>query len=162
MDSLFDLETQPFIFTTLWQWLKNTYGAKAEKHPEDYVRWNTIRTTCKEFLMSWCLRMRDIHLKPPMIARFSMLLQFHQCPMPIWSVLSHLRLAFSVNTTKRMYEAAIAIPISIRCEWPQHGTIGMVGVDNMSYITYNAQVRIQDENIKRYHLITIVIILLFL
>jgi len=120
--------------------MKNTYSAKAEKHPEEFARWNTIRKTCKEFLMSWCIRMRDIHLKPPMVARFSMLLLFHQCPTPIWSILSHLRLAFSINTTKQLYDVATSVPISIRCEWAQHATIAMVGVDNMSYITYNAQV----------------------
>jgi hypothetical protein len=90
--------------------------------------------------MSWCIYMRDIYLKSPIVARFSMLLLFHQYSTSIWSILSHLHLAFSINTTKQLYDVATSILISIQCEWAQYMTIAMVGVNNMSYITYNAQV----------------------
>ena len=129
---------------------------KAERYPEHYQRWLTIRATCKEMLMSWSLRLRNIHTKPPAIARFSMLLLHHQCPYSIWNILSHLRLALSINTTKRLYEAATAIPISVRLNWMDHQSIAMVGADNMSYITYNAQVRVCKGVISRYLLIFVV------
>ena len=55
-----------------------------------------------------------------------------------------MRLALSVNTTKRLYIAANAIPLPIRNEWIDHGSISVIGADNMSYITYSAQVRVQN------------------
>src|SRR5271163_1427348 len=120
--------------------MKNTYSIKAEKHLEEFTRWNTIRKTYKEFLMSWCIHMLDIHLKPPIVAQFSMLLLFHQCSTPIWNILSHLHLVFSINTTKQLYDVATSVLISIQSEWLQHTIIVIVGVNNMSYITYNTQI----------------------
>src|SRR5271163_3563774 len=120
--------------------MKNTYSVKIKKYSEEFARWNTIRKMCKEFLMLWCICMHDIHLKPPMVTQFSILLLFHQYLTPIWSILSHLHLVFSINTTKQLYDVAISVLISIQCKWPQHATIAMIGVDNMSYIMYNTQV----------------------
>lgn len=134
----------------MWQWLQNTYARKAERYPDKYQRWLTIRETCKEALQDWCLRLRNIHVKPVFTARFSMLLLFHNCPNSIWSILSHLRLALSINTTKKLYEIATAIPISVRHTWIDHESVAMVGADNMSYITHRSQVRVENGQLLQY------------
>src|ERR1700758_3793990 len=68
-----------FIIAKLQEWLRNTYQIKAERNTEKYARWITIRNTCSLLLDGWCLRLRDIHIKPSVIIRFSMLLLFLNC-----------------------------------------------------------------------------------
>jgi hypothetical protein len=131
-------------------WLETRYAKHAAKHPEKYLKYTTVRETCKEILLGWSFRLRNIHSKLPVLVRLSFLLLFHQYPYPIWNILSHLRLALSVNTTKRLCAKATTIPISIRNAWEHHNTIAVVGIDNMSYIMYNAQVRIKDGTMNRY------------
>lgn len=100
--------------------------------------------------MSWSTRLRNIHTKPIAITRFSMLLMFHNCPFPIWNILSHLRLALSVNTTKRLYEEATSISFADRMDWDDHGSIAMLGADNVMYYTATAQVRLNGNEFQRY------------
>jgi hypothetical protein len=146
----FDATTQDSVFTVLFEWLQNTYAEKVKRHPERFTRWLTIRETCEQMLLAWGHRLKNIHNKPVAIARFSMVLLFHQCPFPIWNILSHLRLAFSVNTTKQLYLTATSIPIHVRCGWVDHNSIANVGADNMSYITYNSRVQINSDSVHRY------------
>ena len=80
--------------------------------------------------------MKQIHIKPPPIIRFSMVLHYHHCPSSIWSILSHLRLALSPNTTKQMYEVANSIPLEIRQQWIDHETIATIG-NYYNYCIYN-------------------------
>jgi hypothetical protein len=94
--------------------------------------------------------LRDIHTKPIPIVRFSMLLQYHSCPTPIWNILSHLRLALSINTTKELYTVASAIPLPIRLNWDDHSTIAVLGADNMSYVTHKKQVRLENGSANTY------------
>jgi hypothetical protein len=149
------------VFDIIWQWLKNTYASKAMKHPEKYERWNTIRAACKEMLMAWCVRLRNIHQKPAAIARFSMLLLHHRCSYSIWNILSHMRFALSINTTKQLYLAANAIPLPIRNAWIDHTSIGVIGADNMSYITHSAQVRVENTAMVRYHTLIFILFIMF-
>lgn len=144
-------EKVPGVFNVMWELFVSTYGKKAERHPQKYERWNTIRSTMKDILMAWCSRLSNIHTKPPAIARLSMLLWFYRCPSTIWSILSHLRIALSENTTKKLYTAATQIPLSARQDWEDHGTVAMIGADNMSYSTINALVRLNNTgNLQRY------------
>jgi len=131
-----------FVFAKLQDWLRNTYQLKAERNTEKYARWITVRNTCTLLLDGWCLRLRDIHIKPPIIIRFSMLLSFLNCPTPLWNILSHLRIALSVNTTKRLMQIASQVSFPDRMEWMDHLSIAMVGADNMSYMTRASQVRV--------------------
>ena len=138
--------------------MQNTYSEKAKRHLERFTRWLSIRDTCEQMLLTWGYRLKNIHNKPIIIARFSMMLLFHQCPFPIWNMLSHLCLAFSVNTTKQLYLTATSIPIYIRCNWMDHNSIVNIGADNMSYITYKAHVQIHSDSVSWYHCLQILCI----
>jgi hypothetical protein len=139
----------PSIFATLWKWLENTYTTKAVRHPTKYDRYLQIRDTMHEVLVGWCLRMKQIHIKPPSLIRLSMMCQFYNCPSSLWNILSHLRLICSPNTTKKMYAVATAIPISVRQQWDHH-SIAVLGADNMSYTTRAAQVRHANNKTTTY------------
>jgi len=120
------------------------------RKPENYERWIIVRKACKEMVMSWTTRLKNIHTKPIAIARFSMLLLFHNCPFPVWNILSHLRLALSINTTKRLYEVATSISFAERMNWRDHGSIAMLGADNLLFHTCNAIMRINGNKMERY------------
>ena len=117
----------PKLFDIIWNMLENTYTEKVNRHPERYERWLTIRETTKELLQSWLFRLRQIHIKPLAIVRLSMVLLHHQCNGFIWSVLSHLRIVLSVNTTKKMYAIANQVLFPVRVQWNDHSGIAVVG-----------------------------------
>ena len=141
---------QAFVFDILFEWLNNTYAEKVQRNPDRYNRWITLRDTSKQMLQVWGYRLKNIHYKPVEITRFSMLLWFHRCPYPIWNILSHLCLALSINTTKKLYASATSIPISMWLNWENYNSIANIRADNMSYMTYNAQVQINSDNTERY------------
>ena len=92
-----------------------------------------------------------VYSKPIAIARLSMLLLFYQCPAHVWSILSHLRLAFSINTTKDLYRAATRLSIADRMNWSQHVDIAVVGADNCSFLSYCMQL-IVNGVLQTYHI----------
>jgi hypothetical protein len=92
----------------------------------------------------------NMHTKPTAIAWFSMLLLFHHCSYSIWNILSHLQLALSINTTKNLYAKATSINFAQYLDWINYDTIAMVGADNMVYIIYNAEMRIDNGIAKQY------------
>lgn len=151
MQHVFDSTTpffgveHPPIFSIIWKWIKNTYAAKAERKPENYVRWHKLRNASQELVIAWMLRLKQIHVKPPAIIRLSMMLRFFQCPVQIWNILSHLRLVLSINSTDKLYTIATSIPISVRQNWTDHETIAVVGADNMSYITHKSNIRVENN-----------------
>ena len=146
----FDATAQDSVFTVLFEWLQNTYTEKVKRHPERFTRWLTIRETCEQMLLAWRHKLKNIHNKLVAITQFSIVLLFHQCLFLIWNILSHLFLAFSVNTTKQLYLTATSIPIHVRCGWVDHNSIANVRANNMSYITYNSCVQIHSDSVSRY------------
>lgn len=66
-----------------------------------------------------------------------MLLYYTHTPTVIWSFLSHMRMALSYNTTKKLYNICNEIPLPICLHWPQHPTTAIITADNMSYFIYN-------------------------
>jgi len=110
----------------------------------------TVRATSQDMLRGWSARLRDIHSKPLSIVRFSMLLHFFQCPYPIWNILSHLRFALSINTTKELFRVATQIPYPIRMNILDHLCIAVIGADNWLVYMRLFQQRIKDGVVLRY------------
>ena len=79
-----------------------------------------------------------------------MLLHFFQCPYPIWNILSHLRFALLINTTKELFRVATQIPYSIRMNILDHLCITVIGADNWLVYMRLFQQRIKDEVVLRY------------
>ena len=110
----------------------------------------TVRATSQDMLRGWSARLRDIHSKPLSIVRFSMLLHFFQCPYPIWNILSHLRFALSINTTKELFRVATQILYPIRMNILDHLCIAVIGTNNWLVYMRLFQQRIKDGVVLRY------------
>lgn len=110
------------------------------RHPEKYSRWLLLRDTNHDFLQSWCLRLQNIHFKPPAIVRFSILLHFHNCHSSIWNYLSHMRMALSKETTLRLITSMNSISYPDYFNWTPQKYVGAVGADNFGYYHPTKQV----------------------
>lgn len=139
------IRSTSILFQVLQNNLTNTYAVKAARYPEKYSHWLTVRDTCDDILQSWCLRLHNIHNKPPSLMRFSLLLDFYNCPTVLWNILSHLRLSFSKSTTLRLANILASVPIENKLQWKTDQSIAVIGADNMGYYTHVAQVRVDPS-----------------
>ena len=122
----------------------------------------TVRATSQDILCDWSACLCDIHSKPLSIVCFSMLLHFFQCPYPIWNILSHLRFALSINTTKELFQIAMQIPYPIWMNILDHLCITVIGADNWLVYMRLFQQRIKDEVVLLYSIFLQLYVLIYL
>lgn len=143
---------------------KNSYSVKLERNKKQKTsststsnndgftnkeNYKKKKNLMLDFMFSWFLRMKNVHLMPRKIIQFSILLYNQGCPSKIWKILSMLRLSLSLEKTKELLNRGSQLDIPLLLKWPKNPTFIEIGADNCAY--YNGTPIIRDQ--KKSHFI---------